>query len=221
MHRIHPTLLIGALLGAAVLAGCGSDGASQPAPGTPENPLVARTPASSESSTGRSQSPGRSNEATAPKSKGSTAHGSGRSDGSSSSEGAQKQDYQRLLERQTKHPKSRFTPCNLVTQDQATAIIGSPIQQPLEAPQGPTCIYRTRDGKRFISLAVQSVKFSTVKRQVRRRQSVTISDRTGICGRYGQPMLYVPVSGGRVLTVAAPCGIAKQFALKAVPRLSG
>jgi hypothetical protein len=32
-------------------------------------------------------------------------------------------------------------------------------------------------------------------------------------------MLYVPVGGGRVLSVAAPCAIASRFAAKAIPHL--
>ncbi len=80
------------------------------------------------------------------------------------------------------------------------------ILQPLEAPQGPTCIYRTQTGKTFISLAVQSLKFNSLKRQLDKREAVTVSDRTAYCGFYGQKMLYAPLNDGRVLSVAAPCG---------------
>jgi hypothetical protein len=127
--------------------------------------------------------------------------------------------YQKLLERQTSKPASNFTPCNLVSKAQAQAIMGARIQDPLEAPQGPTCIYRTRDGKSFITLAVQPVKFATLKRQLADRKPVAISNRTAYCGRYGQSMLYMPLSGGRVLSVSARCRVAKQFALTALGRL--
>ena len=33
----------------------------------------------------------------------------------------------------------------------------------------------------------------------------------------GQPILYVPLSGSRVLSVAAPCQVARKFAARAVP----
>jgi hypothetical protein len=128
--------------------------------------------------------------------------------------------YQKLLERQTKKPQSNFTPCNLVTKAQAQAIMGAQIQDPLEAPQGPTCIYRTRDGRNFITVAVQPVKFATIKRQLADRKAVAIHNRTAYCGRYGQSMLYMPLSGGRVLSVAARCKVAKRFALTALGRLN-
>jgi hypothetical protein len=32
-------------------------------------------------------------------------------------------------------------------------------------------------------------------------------------------MLFLPVAGGRVLTIAAPCNVAQQFAAKAVGQL--
>jgi hypothetical protein len=128
--------------------------------------------------------------------------------------------YQKLLERQTSKPASNFTPCNLVSKRQAQSIMGAQIQDPLEAPQGPTCIYRTRDGKNFITLAVQPVKFATLKRRLADRRAIAVSDRTAYCGRYGQSMLYMPLSGGRVLSVAARCKVAKKFAVTALGQLS-
>ena len=173
---------------AALLAACGGGSEKHAAPGTPQNPLVARdTPGAKAQSSeaGSSNAPG----------------------------------YQKLLERQSKKPQSNFTPCNLVSKAQAQAIMGARIVDPLEAPQGPTCIYRTRDGKNFITLAVQPVKFAKLKRQLADRKPVAISNRTAYCGRYGQSMLYMPLSGGRVLSVSARCKLAKQFALTALGRL--
>ena len=51
------------------------------------------------------------------------------------------------------------------------------------------------------------------------RQRIAVSSRVGYCGTYGQPMLYVPLSGGRVLSIAGQCAVAKRFALKAVGNL--
>jgi hypothetical protein len=48
-----------------------------------------------------------------------------------------------------------------------------------------------------------------------------VTDRTGYCGHFGQDMLYVPLRGDGVLSVAAPCGVAKKFAARAVQRLAG
>ena len=185
--------LIALVLMAALLSACG--GASKPssAPGTPENPLVART-------TPDATAAGRVNEGATPKA-------------------AEQPGYQKLVERQGRKPRTRFTPCNLVTKAQAHAIVGAPIQDPLEAPQGPTCIYRSQDGKSFVTLAVQTLEFSKLKRQIRKLRTVDVSDRKAYCGTYGQPILYVPISSGRVLSIAAPCAVAKQFAITAVRRL--
>ena len=213
MHRDHEKRigvrslsLIALVLMAALVAACGGQSKPKPPPGSPQNPLVAQAPQDSLTS-------GRLNEA-APAAK-----------GTSGAEGAKpKADaqpgYQKLVERQGSKPRSRFTPCNLVTKAQAGAIVGAPLQDPLEAPQGPTCIYRSQDGKRFVTLAVQTVPFSKLKHQMRKRQQVAVSHKTAFCGMLGQPILYVPLSGSRVLSVAAPCQVARRFAARAVLRLN-
>jgi hypothetical protein len=200
--------LIALLLMAALLAACGGESKPKPPPGSPQNPLVAQAPQDTITQ-------GRLNEA-APAAKG---------DAGSGAEGAKpKADaqpgYQKLVERQGSKPHSRFTPCNLVTKAQAGAIVGARLQDPLEAPQGPTCIYRSQDGKRFVTLAVQSVAFSKLKHQMHKRQQVDVSNKTAFCGMLGQPILYVPLSGSRVLSVAAPCQVARRFAARAVLRLN-
>ena len=218
VNKLVPTAVLGA---AMLFAACGSsDGSSpgKPAAGSPDNPLVAHTQPETGTSAG-ANSPGRSNEAAA-KPQGSTNTVPGEPSTSKSESGKPKAPgYDTLLENQTKHPSDRFSPCSLVSEVQARAILGAAILQPIEAPQGPTCIYRTQTGKTFISLAVQSAKFSSLKRQLDKREAVTVSDRTAYCGFYGQKMLYAPLNDGRVLSVAAPCGVAKQFAAQAVQSL--
>jgi hypothetical protein len=185
-----------ALAAAAVaLAACGGDSKPAAPPGSPENPLVAKP----------SESPGpsgRSNEAAAPL------------------RGREQAGYQELVERQSSRPGGRFSPCNLVTRAQARAIVGGPVGEPVEAPLGPTCIYPSGSGKRFVTVAVQSVTFDKLKRQMYVRRRVEVADRTAYCGTHGQPVLYVPLTGGRVLTIAAPCSVARGFAARAMPRLN-
>jgi len=130
-----------------------------------------------------------------------------------------KPGYQGLLKQQPRRPKTRFTPCSLVTQAEARAIVGEPVREPVEAPQGPTCVYRTQKGSEMITLAVQAADFKRAKGQLQQATRVGIRRLTGVCGQYGQPMLYVPVSQRRMLTVAAPCAVAKQFASTAVKQL--
>lgn len=139
----------------------------------------------------------------------------------SSESGAPQPGFQKILERQTSRPKHRFSPCNLVTKAQAGSILGAAMRNPFEAPQGPTCIYRTRRGNAFITLAVQSTPLATLERQLHDRRAVPVSRRTAYCGTYGQQLLYLRLSGGRVLTVTAPCALARQFALTALGRATG
>jgi hypothetical protein len=197
MTRLRVRLLcVVVLAGAgATLTACGGS-SPPPAPGSPEKPLVAE-----QTRIGGAASGGRSNEASA------------------SGSPTAKPGYDTLVKKQSSHPRSRFTPCNLVTEEQAQAIVGAPMQDPVEAAQGPTCIYRSKNGKSFVTVAVQSLDFAKVKRQMKVRQKVNVSDRTAYCGSYGQPMLYMQVSDGRVLTIAGRCAIAKQFAIKAVRQL--
>ena len=137
--------LIALLLMTALLAACGGQSTPKPPPGSPQNPLVAQAP--QDSVTAGTAQRGR------PRGEGRSGRGA---EGAKPKADAQP-GYQKLVERQGSKPRSRFTPCNLVSKAQAGAIVGAPLQDPLEAPQGPTCIYRSQDGKRFVTLAVQSV----------------------------------------------------------------
>jgi hypothetical protein len=221
--------------GALTLASCGGSEPTRPAPGTPGNPLVAGVSEPSvdvADATGQGTAKRGDHAAKAMPNGGSSPHiarsRGGSSAGVSQSGGepsarvapsGDKPAYQKLLDRQTRHPANRFTPCNLVTESQARGILGRPVQQPVEAPQGPTCIYRPQSGKRLIALAVQQLDFDKVKPLLRKPRAITVADHTGFCGTYGQAMLFVPLSRLRVLTVSAPCTVAKAFATQALPHL--
>jgi hypothetical protein len=195
-NRVRPLCLAALLTVGAALTACGGNDSPPAAPGSPQKPLVAEQTRLG----GAAAADGRSNE------------------GAASAQAA-KPGYDTLVKKQSRHPRTRFTPCNLVTAAQATAIVGAPILEPIEAPQGPTCIYRTRNGKSFVSIAVQANDFTKLKPHLKLRQRIDVSNRTAYCGTYGQPMLYVPLSGGRVLSVAAHCSIAKKFAIRAMRQL--
>jgi hypothetical protein len=222
-RHLLPILALGAV--GAVATGCGGEGGQTPAAttlGTPDRPLVATVPPEAGAPTTSSgkvasgePSARHKRHAGATATKGSTeASGTGEPATSGGTPG-----YQKLVEGQSKHPKSRFTPCGLVSEREARAILGAPVQQPLEAAQGPTCIYRTQTGKSFLTLAVQAIDFRALTKQLHKRQAVHVSGRSGYCGTYGQPLLYVALRGGRVLTVGAPCPVARQFAARAVAQL--
>jgi hypothetical protein len=127
--------------------------------------------------------------------------------------------YNALVKEQSRRPRSRFTPCNLVTERQAQAIVGAAMRDPVEAAQGPTCIYRSRDGRSFVTLAVQALRFDAIRPRLRLRRRVAVAGRTAYCGTYGQPMLYLPLRRGRVPSVAAQCPTPRRFAARAVRQL--
>jgi hypothetical protein len=209
------------VVGIALLVACGGNDSKPKAKGSPENPLVAKTDSPKEAGrsneAGRPNKPGRSN-----KSGRSTKGSTGSSGRPGADQDAQKRPgYKGLVDDQTSRPRSRFTPCNLVTKAQARAIVGAPVRDPLEAPQGPTCIYRAAKGKGFITVAVQSVNFKKLRPQLRQSRRIEISKRPAYCGQYGQAMLYMPLSRGRVLSVAGPCPVARRFAAAAVQRVKG
>jgi hypothetical protein len=112
-------------------------------------------------------------------------------------------------------------PCALVSQSEAEAIVGKPVSRPVEAPQGPTCIYEPQGAKSFITLAVESTNFSKVKpqAQLHGRISVTVGGHVAYCGTIGNQMLIVPLSSGKFLAITAPCPVAASFATKALNRL--
>jgi hypothetical protein len=133
--------------------------------------------------------------------------------------GSRSPGYRDLVAAQSSKPRTRVTPCALVTRAQAQSIVGVKLLEPLEAPQGPTCIYRTTSGKNVLTVAVQSADIKHLKRQMRDRHRVSISDKFGYCGTFGRPTLYMKLSRDRVLSVSAPCAMARQFAAKALPQL--
>jgi hypothetical protein len=209
------TRALGVLLLAAVtaLAACSDDESAREAPpGSPENPLVAEPVPGAEGAPAdpaQERSPG-SRESGANPSTGDRAARQG---------AAGEPGFEQLVEEQSANPRERFSPCNLVSRARAQAVIGKPIDEPIEAPQGPTCIYSPEGAKSFITVAVQSMPIERIKKQIRNRRQVDISDRAAYCGTYGQEVLYLPLERGKVLSVTAPCDVARRLAIAALPRL--
>lgn len=123
-----------------------------------------------------------------------------------------KPDYRSLVDNQRRRSQGRFSPCDLVKASEAQAILGEAILEPYEAPQGPTCVVRTRSRAKFVTLAVQTAGIAQLKRQLHRVRRTTIGARRAYCGVLGHPLLYVPLRRQRVLMIAAPCRTARRFA---------
>jgi hypothetical protein len=223
---MRPFPILALLVVVAVATGCGGGDkdTSSAGAGTPKNPLVATIPATTTADDqAAAQAAG-----TAPKAdKGSktaarTSHAApakGFSEADAAAGTSTDPGYQKLLEQQTRKPRSRFTPCNLVRRSEAAAILGVAVAPLVEAPQGPTCIYRASKGSGFITVSVQKAALSKLRKQVRHAKQVAVAERDSLCGTVGRPLLYVPLSSARVLVVTAPCQVARQFASAAVPRI--
>jgi hypothetical protein len=111
-----------------------------------------------------------------------------------------------------------LNPCTLVTAREVQTIAHRHVTSRIEAPLGPTCIYKLGD-HREITLAVEAGSFSQRVSQLHRRKRVTIRGRPGYCGVVGGPTLYVEVRHGWILDIAAECGVATKMAAKALARL--
>jgi hypothetical protein len=182
-------LLMTALMAAALLAGCGGGGDGDAPKGPPGSP---DNPVAAKR---QAENAGSEKAATV------------------------KPGYAKLLQKQTSKPAERFTPCNLVTKSQAEAILRTAVAEPVEAPLGPTCVYRSRNGRTSVSLAVAPQSLSAASRQVEQPAALKVTGHRAVCGRQGRSMLYVSIKRGQTLSVAAPCVTALKFAATAVRQL--
>jgi hypothetical protein len=223
---MRPLSILALLVVVAVAAGCGGgdkDTSSAAAPGTPKNPLVATVPSSTTADDqAAAQEAGIAKSGKGAKTAARTSHpapAKSFSEADAAAGTSTDPGYQKLLEQQTHKPRSRFTPCNLVRRSEAAAILGAPVQPLIEAPQGPTCIYRTAKSRSFITVSVERAAISKLRKQLRHSHQVAVAERSSVCGTIGRPLLYVPVSSARVLVVTAPCQVARRFASAAVGRI--
>ena len=116
-------------------------------------------------------------------------------------------------------PKA-LNPCKLVSRSEAQSIVGHSIAASIEAPLGPTCIYQMSGSKSQITLQVERLSYGQATHQLSKRTRVNVGDRKALCGSLGTQMLFVPLAGGQVLHVTAPCAVAQQFAALALRRLA-
>jgi len=205
-RAIATGLLAAAAIAAAALVACGGDSGSTAPEGSPDNPLVARTAEPVGDRAGASSGGG--------------VREPGAASGEPAPTGGAGPGYRDLVDGQSARPRSSFTPCNLVERSEARAILGEAVEQPREALQGPTCVYRSASGERFVTVAVQAAAFDGLRRRMYVRREVDVAGRSAYCGTHGQPVLYVPLAPRRVLSVAGDCAVARRFAEIAVPRLT-
>jgi hypothetical protein len=110
-------------------------------------------------------------------------------------------------------------PCTYVPTVRAQSIAGGVISTQV-APLGPTCIYAQGGAKPPITVAIESMSFTQITRQLHQAQQLTIGGHSAYCGTLGREMLFLSLSGGRVLNVTAPCSEARQFAAAAIGHIT-
>jgi hypothetical protein len=112
-----------------------------------------------------------------------------------------------------------LNPCTLVSGSEAQAIVGASLRASKEAPLGPTCVFNFKGSHPVITLAIESLSFQKTVRHMKKSTRLAVAGLEADCGNLGEQMLFVSLSGGRVLNVTAPCPIARAFAVKALSHL--
>jgi hypothetical protein len=121
-------------------------------------------------------------------------------------------------------------PCDVVTASQARSAFGVAMRKPKTGQQGPTCIYRTRSGKGFMTLAVLKLDGKQLKPMLEGSEKLKVSGRQAYCGTASMPTLYVPLPADRTLTIGAiperprpgadqACDLPREIAAKAIAKL--
>jgi hypothetical protein len=113
-----------------------------------------------------------------------------------------------------------LNPCKLVSSSELGAIAHQQVTSQIEAPLGPTCIFKLRGAPSDITLTVESAGFPQLVHQMRKPRRVTVRGHTGYCGSLGRPTLYLSLGGGRVMSIAATCNVTVAVADKALGRLT-
>ena len=112
-----------------------------------------------------------------------------------------------------------FHPCTLVTASDAQAIDPT-VTSAVEARLGPSCVYYRR-GNKEITLTLEQRSLQTATGKLNKGVPLTVANHAGICARLATDTLFVSLTGGRALTIGAPCALAQRLAAKALTRLPG
>lgn len=111
-------------------------------------------------------------------------------------------------------------PCKLVSLSEAQTITNGSVAGTVDAPLGPTCVYKLANGSGDITLTVESLNVSQISHRMARPQTMNIAGHQAYCGTLGKQMLFVPLGQYQVLNVTAPCSIAQRFATQALSHLT-
>ena len=110
-------------------------------------------------------------------------------------------------------------PCRLVTRSEARAIVGGRVAAPQTAPLGPTCIYRAARVQSSVTLSVLRMDVPAATKRDRSVIQASVAGHRAYCVKAGGLKMLIPLTGGKVLSVGAPCPIAARFATRALVRV--
>lgn len=108
------------------------------------------------------------------------------------------------------------SPCGLISAKQAQAITGETLASKTEAPLGPTCIFAFHGQLSSVTLVIERAVIQTFLRQMPHPERVDVAGLPAYCGTLGSAVLLVALPKGGVLSVTAPCPIARAFAARAL-----
>ena len=211
----HAVLVAGLALVGAGLAACGGSDHAAKTPAGANDQVASAKPA--DAAAGKASPAGSSQRK-------QTGSSSAKQTASKKAEPTRKRDVasakaqQRQAARSPQQAGSAHSICGLVSPAEAATILGKAVRAPVVAKQGPTCLYRTREGD-VTTVSVQAAPLRELAAHMRNQHDVAVASRAGVCGTLGQPMLYLPVGGRSVLAVTGKCEVARQFASHALPRL--
>jgi hypothetical protein len=205
----HAVLVAGLALVGAGLAACGGSDHAAKTPAGAQDSVPSAKPSVKASPAGSAQA----------KHSGSKQTAAMKAEPSRKRDIASAKAQQRQAAKSPQQAGSAHTICGLVSPAEAASILGKAVRAPVVAKQGPTCIYRTREGD-LTTVSVQAAPLRELAAHMRDQRDVAVSSRAGVCGTLGQPMLYLPLGGRQVLAVTGKCDVARQFASHALPRLT-
>jgi hypothetical protein len=106
-----------------------------------------------------------------------------------------------------------------VSKVEAESILGRPLDQPVEALQGPTCIFKSTNGTIAATIAVETVPLARFRSGMKGVHVESVAKHQTFCGTFGSPTLVSQLDRGALLVVSAPCPVAQRLAAHALPRV--
>ena len=112
----------------------------------------------------------------------------------------------------------KTNPCKLVPVGSASTILHAHVTE-IDAPLGPTCIFKLRGRKQTYTLAIEAISVSATVRKMKHVSKFKLTGHSAYCGRLGTDVLLVALPHRQALDVHAPCRAARGLASVALPHI--